>query len=40
MFGYWQQAMEELQETVSLRFNPKPPDLPAGYIRNLTHPPP
>ena len=39
MFGYWQQAIAELQQTVSLQFNPKPPDLPPGTPRPYPPPP-
>jgi hypothetical protein len=39
MFGYWQQALAEFQETVSLNFNPKPPELPEGQPKPYPPPP-
>ena len=39
MFGYWQQALAELQETVTLKFNPKPPKLPPGTPKPYPPPP-
>jgi hypothetical protein len=39
MFGYWQQALAELQETVTLKFNPKPPKLPPRTPKPYPPPP-
>ena len=39
MSGYWIQALGELQETVSLQFNPKPPELPPGTPKPFPPPP-
>ena len=39
MFGYWQQALAEFQETVTLNFNPKLPELPPGQPKPFPRPP-